>query len=103
MQVAEPIETSFVAFKLTVEELIYARNLNPVQRQYFQTLLADAAEEKLAIEYDAKDPFRFAQREAYLRGQMDILNMLLSQDAIARPKRYKEEAPTNDATQSKPT
>lgn len=98
---AEPIETSFHAFKFTPEELLHARNLDPLQRMYYQTLLADAAEEKIGLEYDEKHPLNFAQREAYLRGQMDMMNMLLSQDSIARPKRYKEEAPTNPASQAK--
>ena len=85
---AERIETSFQAYNLTEEELQHARNVSPEQRMYYQTLLASAAEEKLAEEYDPLNPLRFAQREAYLRGQIDILNMLLSSNSVVRPKRY---------------
>lgn len=91
------LETSFVAYKFSAEELIAARNLGPEQRMYYQTLLSDAAEEKLAEEFDPEHPLISARREAYLRGQMDILNMLLSNDAsqIALPKRYeKDDLPT---------
>ena len=98
---ADPIDTSFIAFKFTPEELVGARALNPLQRQYFQTLRTDAAEEKLALEYDPKNELNFAQREAYLRGQMDILEMLLGSDSnIARPKRYKEVRAENQAVQT---
>ena len=41
----EQIITTFQAFKLTAEELQAARNLNPEQRAYYQTLLSSAAEE----------------------------------------------------------
>lgn len=95
----DKIDTSFEAFRFTPEEMIHARRLDALQRRYLQTLLASAAEEKLAEEYDELHPVRFAQREAYLRGQMDILNMLLGEDSnVARPKRYKEE-PQPEAAQ----
>lgn len=96
----EPIETSFVAHKFSAEELIKARALSPEQRAYYQTLLSDAAEEKLAEEYEPLNPIRFAQREAYLRGQMDIINMILSTDSnITRPKRYEKDDSPNPAVQ----
>lgn len=98
-----PIESSFTAFKFTAEEVVVARTLSPEQRAYYQTLLADAAEEKLAEEYDPINPLRFAQREAYLRGQMDILNTLLNTDnsQISRPKRYDKDG-KNPTTQALP-
>jgi|SRR5712664_2215165 len=99
-----PIESSFTAFKFTAEETIAARTLNPEQRAYLQTLLCDAAEEKLAEEYDPQNRLRFVQREAYIRGQMDILNLLLNTDVsqLTRPKRYEkvESNSTLSATQS---
>lgn len=98
----ELIPTSFAAYKFSAEELIKARALAPEQRAYYQTLLADAAEEKLAEEYDPLNPLRFAQREAYLRGQMDILNMVLNIDSnITRPNQYKKvvEVPKSPAVQ----
>jgi hypothetical protein len=84
--VAEPIETSFKAFKFTEDELKAARHLHAEQRMYLQTLLSDAAESKLALKLDPYKPLIFTQEEAYLRGQIDILAMLLSDSAVARPK-----------------
>lgn len=89
-----PIDTPFTAFRLTQEELRLARALGTEQRGYLQTLLSDAATEKMAEEYDPVNPLRFAQREAYLRGQMDILNMLLADTpAVTRPQRFQQEQP----------
>jgi hypothetical protein len=84
----EPILTSFAAFKLTAEELLNARHLAAEQRAYYQTLLSDAAEEKLGLMLDPYRPLLFTQQEAYLRGQIDILNMLLneSNETVVRPK-----------------
>jgi len=88
------IDTPFTAFKMTQEELSLARAITTEQRCYLQTLLSDAATEKLAEEYDPVNPLRFAQREAYLRGQMDILNMLLADtQSVTRPDRFKPEQP----------
>lgn len=82
----EKLETSFQAYKFTPEELAAARVTSPEHRLYLQTLLSDAAESKLALKLDPYKPLIFTQEDAYLRGQMDILAMLLSDDAVARPK-----------------
>lgn len=82
----EKVETSFVAYKFNTEEIKAARQISPEHRMYLQTLLADAAESKLNLTLDPYKPLVFTQEEAYLRGQMDILNMLLSEDSVSRPK-----------------
>ena len=79
-------ETSFVAYKFTEEELKAARQISPEHKMYLQTVLSDAAESKLALTLDPYKPLLFTQEEAYLRGQMDILVMLLSDEAVSRPK-----------------
>lgn len=90
----DKLETSFEAFKFTPEELTAARSLNVLQRAYYQTLLADAAEEKLSHEFDEHSAMRSHQKEAYLRGQIDILQMILNTDStkVARPKKYEEQS-----------
>jgi hypothetical protein len=86
----EKLNTAFTAYKFTPDEIIAARQLNETQVAYLQTLLADAAEEKLAHEHDEHSPIRSAQKEAYLRGQMDILQMLLNTSRVSRPKKYED-------------
>jgi hypothetical protein len=82
----EKVETSFVAYKFTAEELKAVRMISPEHKMYLQTLLADAAESKLNLTLDPYKPLLFTQQEAYIRGQMDILSMLLSEDSVSRPK-----------------
>lgn len=79
-------ETPFSSYKFTPDEMERARELSPEQRCYLQTLLSDAAQEKLAITFDPYKPKLFLQTEAYLRGQIDILNMMLSTQTIKRPR-----------------
>lgn len=79
-------DTPFQGYKLTVEELSTARALGTEQRAYYQSLMADAATEKINLMFDPYKPKLFVQAEAYLRGQIDILNMLLSDEGITRPK-----------------
>ncbi len=82
----ERIETSFTAYKFTEEQLKAARQISPEHRMYLQTLVCDAAESKMALTLDPYKPLLFTQAEAYIRGQMDILNMLLSDEIVSRPK-----------------
>lgn len=84
----EKTETSFEAWRFTPEELPVVRSISEEHRRYLKTLLSDAAEQKLRISLDPYKPLLFVQEDAYLRGQMDILAMLLneSQTQISRPK-----------------
>lgn len=77
-------ETPFTAWDFTDQELNELITFSPYQRQFFQTLLADTASAKLAEEFDGNEPIKFAQREAYSRGQMAILNYLLAEDFAAK-------------------
>lgn len=89
----QELETSFKGWKFTEEELKAARQFSPEHRMYLQTLLADAAEQKLALVLDPYQPLKYTQEEAYIRGQMDIISMLLSDDQVARPKKAVQSQP----------
>lgn len=80
---ATPRETPFSAFDFSEQELIEAVKFSPTQRQFFQTQLSEVAMSKLAEEFDSLNPVKFAQRESYSRGQMDILNYLLAENFVA--------------------
>ena len=82
----EKVETSFEGYKFTPEELEQARKTSFEHRCYLQTILCDAAEEKVRLKYDPYKPLEYVQAEAYLRGQMDILAMLLNDTQVNRPK-----------------
>lgn len=70
-------QTPFVAFEFTPEELLSATVLPPLNYQYIQTLLSEAAEDKMNVQYDSDHPVRHIQQEAYFKGQIDLAKFLL--------------------------
>lgn len=89
-------ETPFTAYHFSEEEVKHALQFNPTQKQYLQTLLSEVACQKLAEAFDGTNPIKFAQIEAYSRGQMDLLNVLLAErefDAEGNPYVPKDEEP----------
>jgi len=74
---AQTIVTSFTAYDLTEQEGLQGSILNTLQRQVMQNQLATIAEEKLRLEFNPEHPLLFAQREAELRGKLDLLDFLM--------------------------
>lgn len=81
-----PREVPFTAFDFSDEELQHSLPFNLIQRQYLQTMLSEVACRKLAEAFDAEKPVQFAQMEAYSRGQMDLLNVLLGDKVFDVPE-----------------
>lgn len=75
---------SFTGYSLTEQELGAAVQLSPLQVMYFQTLQSDTAEMLLGLRFTPNDVFKYAQEEAYLRAQLELLNYLLAQDSSAK-------------------
>jgi len=71
------ISSSFLKYDLTEAELKAGSVFTLDQRAVIQNLIADAAEEKLALTFDPSNPAVFTQREAELTGQIGILKYLL--------------------------
>lgn len=96
-----PKETPFTAYDFSDEEIKHAMQFNPTQKQYLQTLLSEVAMVKLAESFDGKDPIKFAQMEAWSRGQMDMLNTLLAErvlDSDSNPYADKQAEAPNPVT-----
>ena len=74
---AQLLTNTFAVYDLTEEEALQGSILTIQQVQVIQNLLAGAAEEKLNLELDPLNPVKFAQEEASLKGQIDILRYLL--------------------------
>jgi hypothetical protein len=74
---ATALETAFISWKMSLEEIKAARVLHPEQRMYYQSLQSDAAHQKMALVLDPYKPLLFVQQDAYLRGQIELLAMLL--------------------------
>ena len=80
---AQFIPNTFSTYELTDKEALQSAVFTTLQLQNLQNQLASAANEKLRLEYDHTNPVRFAQQEASLKGQMDILSFLIDSSADA--------------------
>lgn len=90
---AHLIETPFSAYSFTDDELREVTSISGLQKMFFQTTLASCATDKIALEFDADHPLRFAQQEAYLKGQIDIINYFLGlseRKEVTRPNKFEK-------------
>jgi hypothetical protein len=72
-----PSNTTFTKYELTAEELTQAHLLTPLHKARYQSLRAEAAEEKLNLEFDPQNPYEFAKRRDILTGMMIVYDYLL--------------------------
>ena len=82
-----PIVSSFQRFTITPEESLSGSILNNMQIAVLQNMRVDIAEQKLALEFTPDKMYEFTQQEAYLAGQLHILQHLIdssnaSQEAV---------------------
>lgn len=56
----------------------YEFHLLPEQVAYFHTLLVEEVENKLELVFDEHNPISYAQKQAYLKGRIDLLNEILN-------------------------
>jgi hypothetical protein len=68
----------FQSWNLTPEEYLQGGMLTLTQKQVIQNQIASLATQKINLSYTPAEPLVFAQQEAYLRGQIDALNYLLT-------------------------
>jgi hypothetical protein len=82
------VSNSFASYDLTEEEELQGSIFTTLQKQVLQNLMSHCAEEKLRLEYDVNNSLSFVQQEAYKRGQLDIIEYLLtkSEDAEAESR-----------------
>lgn len=74
---AHPKVNSFTSYNLDETEYNNGCTLSSLNIAVIQNLRSNIAEEKLNLTLDTDKPIKFAQDEAYLRGQLDMLNHLL--------------------------
>lgn len=67
----------FTAFKLSEEEERTAKAFSDLTRMYFCTLRAYRANEKLNLVFDPTKPHEFLAKDAYCRGQIELLDELI--------------------------
>ncbi len=77
------ITNTFSAYHLTEQEALQGSIFTVTQLQVLQNQLAQVAEEKLALDFDTSDPASYAQQEAYMKGQMDLLLYIIDSSQAA--------------------
>ncbi len=75
------IPHTFNRYELSDEEQRAGQALTLSNSAVIQNLIAEKAEAKIGLILDTKDIEAYMQNEAYLRGQIDILNYLLACNA----------------------
>jgi len=75
--VSKIIAGTFTYYQLTDREVLAGSILTSDQKAVIQNELAQAADNKLNLDFDPLNPTKFAQDEAFLKGQMSILRVLL--------------------------
>ena len=83
LNMSKIIPNTFITYELTEEEAIQGAILTVSQKQNIQNHRANIAEEKLSLDYDVNNPQAFLQKEAHLKGQLDVLNWLLDSSEAA--------------------
>lgn len=90
------IGNSFSSFELNEEEQLQGDLLTLTQKQVIQNDIANYAEQKMALEYDAANPTLFIQQEAKLAGQMQALNYRLDCSNTAEQAIHDKNNPPQD-------
>lgn len=90
------IGNSFSSYELNEEEQQQGDLLTLTQKQVIQNDIANYAESKIALEYDATDPTLFIQQEAKLAGQMQALNYRLDCSNAAEQAIFDKNNPPQD-------
>ena len=79
------IPNIFTTTELTEEERVQGLVFTSIQLAVLQNRRAEIAMSKLAISFDGTSLVKFAQAEAYERGQLDVLTWLVeSSDAALK-------------------
>jgi hypothetical protein len=71
------ITSSFTRVALSEKDTISGTILSTMHAGVIQNHICDIAEQKLNLVFDPTNMIDFAQQNAYLQGQLDILKLLL--------------------------
>lgn len=74
---AKLIPGTFTSYEFSDSELLSASILSVPQKQLLQSELSQIADNRLNLDFDPSCPAKFTQHEAYLKGQMSIIRVML--------------------------
>jgi hypothetical protein len=90
---ASSATNTFTKYQLTPEEQLQGDTLNIYQQYVIQNHMSDIGEQILALVFDPQNPVKFAQDDAFLKGQLTMLRLQLenSEVALAQSKSQSQE------------
>jgi hypothetical protein len=74
---AKLLSNSFSSYELSKRELLAGSILTGDQISVLQNELSQIAESRLNLDFTPDNPLKFAQDEAFLKGQMSIIRVML--------------------------
>lgn len=85
------MDLPFQVISLSASDVTNGQILNSLQKAVIQNSRAEIATQKLNLVFTPNDVLSYTQQEAYLKGQLDILQNLLdvslaSEEAVSRPQ-----------------
>ena len=88
---------TFTSYEFTNRELLAGSVLSGEQKAVIQNELASIAEQRLNVDFDPSNPLVFAQQEAFLRGQISILRVMLlrSDECELQLRHYRDDNSQN--------
>lgn len=76
--------STFTTYTLAPEEELHGQTLTSLNIAVLRNQLAQVASDKLNLAFTPNDVLSFTQQEAYLKGQLDMLQIILDQHDAAQ-------------------
>lgn len=88
---ARIIPSAFTTYELTEDEKRSGAILSETQKQVLRNVQCEKVHSRLSLKFDLLNPGAFLQEEAYLKGQIELIQYLLDQ-SMFEEEAIKEEA-----------
>lgn len=79
----ELVPNTFLSYKLSPEEEAAGRTLTLNNIAVLHNERSRIAEQKISLKFNPSEPLQFAQQEAYLSGQVELITYLLEMHHVA--------------------
>jgi hypothetical protein len=80
---AKLIDNVFTSYELTDDEALHGSIYTTTQLNVLQSKLSEVATDKLNLEFDTSSPQIFIQQEAYLKGQLELIQYLIDSSNVS--------------------
>jgi len=82
-----PIPTVFSSYTLSEEEELHGQTFTNLNIAVLQNIRCQAAQDKLNLDFTPNDVLTYSQKEAYLKGQLDLIQYLMDLNDAAKQTR----------------